>query len=86
MDNVLFVGKCASAGNQRALVAAFLREHGEATTLQLREQGVMSPASRVMELRRRGWGIALTWRFGVDQSGIVHRTGVYVLQGEVTKC
>lgn len=44
---------------------------------------VMSPAARILELRREGYRIDTTWRDVPDASGVIHRQGVYVLRGFV---
>lgn len=46
------------AGTQRARIARYLREKGSLTTLYARNaMFIMSPASRIGELRERGWSI-----------------------------
>lgn len=78
--------KDANASTQRALVASYLRENGSASTLELREIGVMSPASRIMELRRRGWVIITVPCLDHDPSGLIHRAGRYLLEQAGTSC
>lgn len=46
----------ASASSQRARIVAYLRANGRATTCELRKElDILSPASRILELRRRGY-------------------------------
>jgi hypothetical protein len=66
----------ADQAGQQAVVLAALRD-GPATTLQLREQGVSSPAPRVLELRRAGFQIA-THRVG--------RVACYALHTDAAIC
>ena len=49
------------AATQRAAILAHLTQHGSLSTLEARRwYSVMSPASRVFELRRQGYGITTT--------------------------
>jgi len=66
---------------QRALILAMLRE-GPVSTLDARSRAVMSPASRVAELRGAGWHISTERRLSADAHGRLTRCGVYVLRGE----
>ncbi|MFP5441357.1 MAG: helix-turn-helix domain-containing protein [Gammaproteobacteria bacterium] len=66
---------------QQRRIAAFLLEHGSATTIQLRELcNAMHPAGRIKELRRSGWSIATVWTLEHDAQGRAHRCARYVLQ------
>lgn len=56
---------------QRLLVLRVLRERGHASTLELRELGVMHPAGRIMELRKSKHHI-LTERDPVQSCGRYH--------------
>ena len=50
------------------------------TTTELRNQfSIMSPAPRVMELRRLGYNIELEWIEQYDTAGVPHRAGRYRL-------
>ena len=52
------------SGTQRARIARHLRETGGITTLFARNAlFIMSPAARILELKRRGWDI-VTHRVG----------------------
>lgn len=58
-----------------------LRKYGEVSTVGAREDhGVMSPAARIMELRRAGHEIATERRTIWDISGKPHTSAVYVLR------
>lgn len=62
-------------------IAVYLLLHQAATTIDLREKcNAMHPAGRIMELRRDGWEIALTWERSIDAQGREHTCGRYVLQ------
>lgn len=57
-----------------------LREHGEVSTDDARTvHHSMSPAARVLELRKRGHRIETVFRIVEDSQGVRHRMGVYVL-------
>lgn len=65
---------------QRARIAAYLLEHGRATTIDLREKcNAMHPAGRIKEMRRSGWRIKTVWIVAHDAQGRPHRCGLYVL-------
>ena len=60
---------------------AFLREHGEATSITIRDQlGIAMPAARIHDLRWKS-GIAIKTVRGVayDLQGRPHTNAVYVL-------
>jgi hypothetical protein len=51
------------------------------TTMQARnELGIMSPAARILELRREH-NISLEWIEELDANGIAHKMGVYIYLG-----
>lgn len=65
---------------QRATLLAELRQ-GPVTTLHAREAlGIMSPAARVLELRRSGLDILTVRAQIVDSSGASHAMARYVLR------
>lgn len=67
---------------QRARLLEHLQMHGSIATTEAREMlACMHPAGRVAELRAQGLDIATVWRHVADADGVVHRQGVYVLQG-----
>ena len=66
--------------HQRKLILDALRL-GTLTTIAAREDlGVMSPAARVMELRRAGHSIKTVRRIVWDVEGRAHRSAEYVLR------
>lgn len=73
-----------SIKSQRDTIQKHLQQGQSLTTLHAREHyGIMHPAARVMELRKRGFNILLHWVEEADSTGTVHRQGHYVLhQGE----
>ncbi|WP_036308017.1 helix-turn-helix domain-containing protein [Methylophilus sp. 5] len=69
-----------SAHNQRLKILDWLFEKDSITTAQAREYlDVMSPAPRIMELRRAGYQIVTFWDNWTSEHGIKHRIGRYVL-------
>lgn len=76
------VKKSTSTESQRSLLLDHLKK-GPLTTIQARDElGVMSPAPRVMELRRQGHNIITLRTETVDRTGTKHREGQYVLLTE----
>ena len=66
--------------NQRLKLLDWLFEHGSITTAQAREKlDVMSPAPRIMELKRDGYLIVTLITSWTSVYGIKHRIGRYVL-------
>lgn len=66
---------------QRATLYTDLRK-GPVSTIYARETlGIMSPAARIMELRRQGHAIVTRAGQVVDAAGVSHRSAVYVLVG-----
>lgn len=73
-----------SARNQRIKLTNWLIKHGSITTAQARDYlDVMSPAARIMELRREGVEITLVWDDWTSEHGIKHRIGRYVLKSKM---
>lgn len=69
---------------QQCRLLTWLLEHGSIATTECRETlAVMSPAARIMELRRQGHDIHTTWSHIADSEGVIHRQGVYILMPEV---
>ncbi|MEA3275544.1 MAG: helix-turn-helix domain-containing protein [Pseudomonadota bacterium] len=70
------------AARQRSRLLRYLQEHGTVSTLEARATlHIMSPASRVFELRRDGYRIVTAWDILRDIDGTEHRVGRYCLQG-----
>jgi hypothetical protein len=68
------------------LMLHVLRTTGGVTTLEARDRyGVMSPACRVLELRRQGHIILTVWTWQFDAEGRPHRVARYVLLKEARK-
>jgi Helix-turn-helix domain len=77
-----------SRATQCEVMLRVLRQSGSAgvTTLQARENhGILSPACRVLELRRTGHDIRTVWAFQLDAEGRPHRVARYVLLKESRK-
>jgi len=76
----------ATAANDRKSLLKHLHAHERLTTIQAREElGVMSPAPRILELRRMGYDIITYRRYKRDITGRNHYQAEYVLMaGGVT--
>ena len=71
-----------SAAAQRARVLDAMRS-GPKSTIQLRRDwDVLSPAARVLELKRRGFEILTQWVHEATDCGKLHRVALYVLLRE----
>ncbi|MEX1201268.1 MAG: helix-turn-helix domain-containing protein [Methylophaga sp.] len=75
-----------SRAGQCLAILKYLYEHGSITTLQARDElGIMSPASRVLELREQGHCIITHWTTSEDKTGTKHREAKYVLFNQDNK-
>lgn len=80
MNEIDFKPSGTSLASQRSMLLAHLEQHGEITTVTCRDEyGVMSPASRFMELRRAGYEIETKRCVAYDASGRRHPCASYVL-------
>lgn len=71
-----------SVAAQRARVLDAMRS-GPKSTIQLRRDwDVLSPAARVLELKRRGFEILTQWVHEATDCGKLHRVALYVLLRE----
>ena len=69
-----------SAFNQRLKILGWLFESGSITTSEAREHlDIMSPAPRIMELKRAGYLIVTVWDNWTSEHNIKHRIARYVL-------
>jgi len=66
---------------QRHKIMQHIRKHGNMTTVDARNMGIMHPAARIMELRKQGLNIATNMMEQVDSAGEKHCAGVYTLDG-----
>ena len=67
---------------QRARLLNWLRTEGAIATTECRELlAIMSPAARVLELRRQGFDIRTLRRYVADGEGVIHCQGIYQLVG-----
>lgn len=74
--------KTLSSSDQRRAIMAIINNQGRMTTLDARTNGIMHPASRVQELRKRGFNIVTNRVDETDSAGVLHkRVGVYTLDG-----
>lgn len=70
-----------SSANQRERLFEALRACGSITTLEARKHlDILSPAPRIMELRRGGKGIRTDLVRQATDCGKLHRVGLYVLE------
>jgi hypothetical protein len=70
----------AAAQRKRALE---LLRTGPKSTLQLRRDAdILSPAARVLELKRKGFNILTQWVHQPTDCGKLHRVALYVLLAE----
>lgn len=75
-----------AAQRTRLLKALKIANQEGVTTIQAREQlDIMSPASRVQELREQGYNIQTVWTTGENAQGNKHRNARYVLVGSITE-
>jgi hypothetical protein len=71
-----------SAAAQRLRTIDLLRT-GPKSTIQLRRDGdILSPAARVLELKKRGFEIVTHWVHQATDCGALHRVALYVLMRE----
>lgn len=68
---------------QRARLIDLLKIAPRTTTELRNRYSIMSPAARVLELRKQGHNITLDWIEQYDAAGIKHRAGRYCLIAEV---
>ena len=78
------VSKTNDSGNdapaQRSRLEKWLGTHGRIDTVEARgELDILSPASRIMELRKLGFSIETVWIDRETDAGKRHRIGRYVL-------
>jgi len=84
--NQPLVSAHSTAEGDRRAILKHLVKHVRLTTLQAREElGVMSPAPRVLELRRMGHKIVTHRRYDRDITGRNHYQGEYVLMSGGSK-
>ena len=78
-----FTPSAEAVSSQCDRLLAYLREHGEATSITIRDDlGIAMPAARIYGLRW-AYGIAIQTVRGVaiDLQGRKHSNAVYVLRG-----
>lgn len=69
-----------STHNQRLKLLDWLFEKGSITTSDARDcLDIMSPAPRIMELRKASYQIVTIWDSWISEHGIKHRIARYVL-------
>jgi hypothetical protein len=74
-----------STASQRAQILSYLKLHGSATTLDIRNKlHILSPAPRIFELRKQGLIIATEKEVQPTPDGRSHSVARYVLLADVT--
>ena len=82
MSEIDFKPNDTALASQRTMLLAHLKEHGSISTVTCRDQyGVMSPAARLMELRRAGHPIRTVRCVDYDEAGRRHPCARYELVG-----
>lgn len=71
-DRSLLRSKDTSANTQRNQIITLIRENQSMSTPEFREHGIMQPASRILELKERGWPIVKILETYVDGTGKKH--------------
>ena len=65
-----------------SILSWFLNVSPRLRTLDAREKlGIMSPATRILELKKQGHKIILEWERQRDSAGCSHLAGTYIYQG-----
>lgn len=65
--------KGTSTATQRAYILNYLIQNNSASTIELRDGGIMSPAPRIKELKERGFKIKKVSENQADHVGLKHR-------------
>lgn len=81
-NEILLPDDNSFSAQRASILHWFQRISYRLSTLDARERlGIMSPASRIFELRNMGHNIPLEWTYQEDSTGTLHRVGVYVYMG-----
>jgi len=79
----MFANDVSSAG-QRVQILSYLKEHGSATTLEIRNKlHILSPAPRIWELRGQGVEIETVRECQPTPDGKKHHIARYVLRSSI---
>ncbi|WP_068803373.1 helix-turn-helix domain-containing protein [Thauera phenolivorans] len=82
MDSHIIQDAPQDGARQRACILQHLTLYGQISTTEARERyGIMSPASRVLELRRAGHQIDTVRLRAPDANGQFHNQAKYVMRG-----
>jgi hypothetical protein len=71
-SSALLTRKDTGANTQRLQIVALINKHRSVNTPELRSYGIMSPATRIFELRQQGYDILKVLETYVDDIGNVH--------------
>ncbi|BCA93799.1 hypothetical protein TUM19329_01600 [Legionella antarctica] len=72
-----------SSASQRARILKHFESCPQLSTMQARDKyGIMSPAPRIEELRKKGYQISTQRITEIDRNGVPHRMGLYVFIGK----
>jgi hypothetical protein len=84
-SNYQSISNFNSTSAQRHRLSNWLYEHGSITTIQARKHlDILSPASRILELRKQGFLITTIWSQCYTEHGR-HRVARYVLRDLLVK-
>lgn len=76
----------SSSTQRQRVLSWFKNESPRLSTMKARTLlGIMSPASRILELKAQGHKITLDWIYEYDSNGVAHRMGQYVYFGQEAK-
>jgi Cft2 family RNA processing exonuclease len=72
-NSALLTDTDTSASTQRNQILAHLKNTPSLNTLELRALGFISPASRILELKYRGYNIKANKEIVITPGGMLHR-------------
>jgi len=73
-----------SSSAQRVQILSYLKKHGSATTLEIRDKlHILSPAPRILELRGQGVEIETVREYQPTPDGKKHHIARYVLRSSI---
>lgn len=71
-----------SCRTQRARLIQWFETYHRLSTFEAREEGIVHPGARIMELRRQGYLIDTVRVTELDHNGVSHRIGLYLYKGK----
>ncbi|HAT2008746.1 helix-turn-helix domain-containing protein [Legionella pneumophila] len=73
-----------SKSNQQARMLKAFKEHPKRSTFAFHNMGIVSPASRIKDLRAEH-NITTEWINEPDKNGIIHKIALYVYLGAISQ-